>query len=122
MRHGWGSSTRPIVNPLVMSSAIRAIEGGDLAYGLGDGAEVLAQDRTVVARDLLAHLDVRVPGGHRVEAGAYPFLLITVASEGRTRRDHVPHRDGDVIQHRAQRALAGDHAELDVAVGLLPGG
>src|SRR5215471_17294170 len=62
-----------------MSSAIRAIEGGDLAYGLGDGAEVLAQDRTVVARDLLAHLDVRVAGGHSIEAGAYPFLLITAS-------------------------------------------
>jgi len=27
-------------------------------------------DRAVVACDLLAHLDVRVAGGHRVEAGA----------------------------------------------------
>lgn len=34
------------MNPLVMSSAIRAVEGGDLAYGLGDGAEVLPKELT----------------------------------------------------------------------------
>jgi hypothetical protein len=50
-----------------------SVEGGDLAYGLGDGREVLTQDRTVVAGNLRADLDVRVAGGHRVEAGAYPF-------------------------------------------------
>src|SRR5215469_11485247 len=118
----WGSSTRPIVNPLAMSSAIRAIEGGDFAHGLGDGAEVFTQDRTMVARDLRAHHDVRVACGHSIEAGAYPFLLITVASKGRPRSNHISHRDGDVVQHRAQLALTGDYAELDVAVGLLFGG
>jgi hypothetical protein len=30
-----------VVSPLVMSSAPPAVEGGDLAYGLGDGREVL---------------------------------------------------------------------------------
>jgi hypothetical protein len=58
-------------------------------------------------------------GGHRIEAGAYPFLLITAASEGRPRSDHIPHRDGDVVEHGAQLALAGEPAELDVAVRLL---
>src|SRR5689334_14590133 len=110
------------MNPLVMSSATRATEGGDLAYGRGDGAKVLTQDRTVVARDLGADPDVRVASSHRIEAGAYPFLLITAASEGRSRSNHIPHRDGDVVQHGAQLALTGDHAELDIAVGLLSGG
>ena len=80
------------------------------------------QDRTVVAGDLRADFDVRVAGGHRIEAGAYPFLLIAVASEGRPRSDHIPHRDGDVVQYGAQLALAGEPAELDVAVRLLFGG
>jgi hypothetical protein len=55
-------------------SATGTVGGGDLAYGLGDGRGVLRQDRTVVADDLRAHLDVRVAGGHLIEAGAYPFL------------------------------------------------
>ncbi|HEY9409576.1 MAG TPA: hypothetical protein VIP77_08355 [Jiangellaceae bacterium] len=61
-------------------------------------------------------------GGHRIEAGADPFLLVTTAPEGRPRSDHVPNRDGDVVQHGAQLALAGKPAELDVAVRLLFGG
>src|SRR5438067_11221257 len=103
-------------------SATLAVECGDLAYGLGDGAEVLTQDRTVVAGDLRADLDVRVAGGHRVEAGAYPFLLVAAASEGRPRRNHIPYWDGDVVQHGGKLALAGEPAELDVAVRLLFGG
>ena len=76
----------------------------------------------MVAGDLRADLDVRVAGGHRIEAGAYPFLLITSASEGRPRSNHVPNRDSDVVENGAQLARAGKLAELDVAVGLLFGG
>src|SRR4029453_3155159 len=97
-------------------SAIRTVEAGHLAYGVGDSAEVLAQDRTVVAGDLRADLDVRVAGGHGGEAGAYPFLSITLASKGRPRSNDVPRRDGDAVQHGAQLALAGEPAELDVGV------
>jgi hypothetical protein len=31
-----------------------AVEGGDLAYGLGDGREVLTQDRTAAAGDFVS--------------------------------------------------------------------
>src|SRR5215217_4310714 len=103
-----------------MSSAIRA-EGIHLAYGVCDGSEVLAQDGAVVARDLRAHLEVRVAGGHLVEAGADALLLVALASEGCPRADHVPRRDGDVVQYGAELALAGDLAELDVALRLLCG-
>src|SRR5580692_6982556 len=113
---------RPSSLRLVRSSAGPAVECGDLAYGLGDGREILPEDRAVGAGDLRADFDVRVAGGHRVEAGAYPLLLIAVAAEGRPRSDHIPHRHGDAVQDGAQFALAGEPAELDVAVGLLFGG
>lgn len=78
-----------------------------------------AQDHTMIAWDLRADLDARVAGGHCGEAGAYPFLPITLASKGRSGSNDVPRRDGDAVQHGAQLALAGDHADLDVAVGHL---
>src|SRR5262245_62895359 len=95
---------------MVMSSAPPAIEGGDLAYGSGDGAEVLAQDVVVLAGDLRVDLDVRVAFDHLLEAGADAF-----PSQLRPRSVHIPGRDGDVVQHGAQFALARDHADLDVA-------
>jgi hypothetical protein len=45
------------------------VGGGGLAYGLGDGPEVLAQNVGVVARDLRADPEVRVSDEHRIECG-----------------------------------------------------
>ena len=59
-----------------MSSAGRAPEGGDLAHGPGDGAEVLTQNRTVVARDLRADPDVRGAGSHPDTATRTVFHLV----------------------------------------------
>jgi hypothetical protein len=56
-------------------------EGGDLAYGVGDGRGVLLEDRVVIAGDLRADPDVRVAGDHRVEAGADQFLLVAQVAE-----------------------------------------
>ena len=55
------------VSPSAIGSADLLIVGGrGLAYGLGDGPEVLAQNVGVVARDLRADSEVRVSGEHRV--------------------------------------------------------
>jgi hypothetical protein len=67
-------------DPLVRSSVSAGVEGGDLAYGRGDGREVLLEDRTVVAGDLRADFDVRVVGGHRIEAGAVPGPPVSVTA------------------------------------------
>ena len=55
--------------------------GGDLADGLGDGGEVLAQDLGVVARDLRAHLEVRVAGEYRIEV-VRPCSISPVGARG----------------------------------------
>src|SRR5262249_55090412 len=61
---------------IVPGSADRVpVAGGELPYGLGDGGEVLAKDLGVVARDLRAHLEVRVAGEHRIKRGPRLFHL-----------------------------------------------
>ncbi len=45
---------------------------------------------------------VRAALDHLSEAGANAFLLITLASKECPRRDHIPHGDGDVVQHGAR--------------------
>src|SRR5262245_32840711 len=63
-----------IVRPF-MSSPNAAVEGGEVANGLGDGGGVLAQDAGVAARDLRAHLELRVAGEDRIEHGPSLFHL-----------------------------------------------
>jgi len=76
----------------------------------------------VVAGHLRGEPDVGVALEHRREARANAFLLVALAAEGGPRGEHIPHRDGDGVQHGAQLTLAAELAELDIAVRHLVGG
>ena len=60
-----------------------------------DGRKGLLEDRSVVAGDLRADVDVRVAVGHRAETGAYLFLFAATASPG-TPPEATTYRTGTV--------------------------
>src|SRR5215204_4392535 len=80
--------------------------GGGLAYGLGGGSGVLAQNFAVVACDLRAHLQVRVTGEHWIERGPPLLHLSVVGPEAVTGGQDEPHRAGQAIED--PHACGGD--------------
>src|SRR5215211_8182650 len=80
-----------MVDPFLIGSADLLIVGGrGLAYGLGDGPVVLAQNVGVVARDLRADPEVRVSGEHRIERGPHLDPLLLAPAEAATRAEDIP--------------------------------
>src|ERR1700685_1851432 len=89
----------PMVIPSVMTSVnLAVLDGGDFAHGRGDGTEILAHDARVVARDRRAHLDVRVPGEHRVQCGTHRRVSFLGGTQGGTRAHDKPHREGHQVE------------------------
>src|SRR5262245_13027887 len=105
---------------IMWSSRPIPIQGGEVAYCLGDGGGVLAQDLGVVARDLRAHLEVRVAGEYWIEHGPRLFHLPALGSEAVAGGQDEPHRAGQPVEDR--HAGGGDLVALDVDIGMLVSG